>query len=122
MILIDTSIWVDHLRADNKTLAGLLETNSVLVHPFVIGEIALGSLRRRDLILSALMDLPHASVATDAEVLGFIEKHALFGLGIGYIDTHLLAAVRLTPGARLWTRDTRLHDVALRLGLVADDI
>jgi predicted nucleic acid-binding protein len=120
MILVDTSVWVDHLRASDKTLAQLLDAGTVLVHPFVTGELALGNLRQRDLVLGALRDLPQASVATDQEVLHFIGRQALFGLGIGYVDAHLLAAVRLAEGAALWTRDQRLHSVADRLGLAAD--
>ncbi len=117
MILVDTSVWIDHLRAGDKALASLLDTGSVLAHPFVIGELALGNLRQRVLILDTLSDLPLAGVATDAEVLHFIDRHALFGRGIGYVDCHLLAAVRLTEGAALWTRDQRLHGVAGYLGL-----
>lgn len=117
MILVDTSVWVDHLRAGDQALANLLETGTVLAHPFVTGELALGDLRQREIVLSALADLPHANVATDAEVLHFIDRHALFGRGIGYVDAHLLAAVRLSAGATLWTRDKRLHAVADRLGL-----
>ena len=119
MILVDTSVWVDHLRAGDRTLAGLLDTGSVLSHAFVIGELALGDLRQRDLVLATLQDLPQASVATDREVLRFIGQHELFGLGIGYVDAHLLAAVRLTAGAALWTRDKRLLGVSERLGLAA---
>jgi predicted nucleic acid-binding protein len=120
MILVDTSVWVDHLRRDDKRLAGLLDTGGILSHTFVIGELALGDLRQRDLVLATLQDLPQASVATDREVLHFIGRHALFGLGIGYVDAHLLASVRLTAGATLWTRDKRLLGVAERLGLAAD--
>ena len=119
MILVDTSVWVDHLRAGNQTLGRLLDTGQVLAHSFVIGELALGHLRRRETLLTALADLPQAVVATDAEVLGFIDRHALFGRGVGYVDVHLLAAVRLTQGAALWTQDRRLHDIAAGLGLVA---
>jgi predicted nucleic acid-binding protein len=117
VILVDTSVWVDHLRAGEKTLAALLDAGMVLVHPFVIGELALGNLRQREIVLNALADLPHASVATDAEALHFIAHHALPGRGIGYIDAHLLAAVKLTAGAQLWTNDRRLHGVAVQLGL-----
>ena len=120
MILVDTSVWVDHLRRDDKRLAGLLDTGGILSHTFVIGELALGDLRQRDLVLATLQDLPQASVATDREVLHFIGRHALFGLGIGYVDAHLLASVRLTAGATLWTRDKRLLGVAERLGLAVD--
>jgi predicted nucleic acid-binding protein len=119
MILVDTSVWIDHLRAADQTLVALLETGTVLVHPFVTGELASELLRQRDLILGALQDLPQASVATDREVLHFISLHRLFGLGIGYVDAHLLAAVRLAQDASLWTRDQRLHDVAQQLGLAA---
>jgi predicted nucleic acid-binding protein len=89
----------------------------VLTHPFVIGELALGRMRQREIILAALSDLPRAELATDAEVLGFINREALFGRGVGYIDVHLLASVRLTAGAELWTRDTRLRHVAEDMGL-----
>ncbi len=117
MILADTSVWVDHLRASDKALAARLDAGMVLAHPFVIGELALGNLRQREIVLNALADLPHASVATDAEVLHFIERHALFGRGIGYIDAHLLAAAQLTAGTELWTNDKRLNGVAIQLGL-----
>jgi predicted nucleic acid-binding protein len=117
VILVDTSVWVDHLRAGDKALSSLLDAAMVLAHPFVIGELALGNLRQRGIVLSALSNLPHASVATDAEVLHFIDRHALFGHGIGYVDTHLLAAARLTAGAEFWTNDKRLHGVAVQLGL-----
>ncbi len=117
MILADTSVWVDHLRASNKALVALLDAGMVLAHPFVIGELALGNLRQREIVLKALADLPQARVAMDAEVLHFIERHALSGRGIGYIDAHLLAAVKLTAGAELWTNDKRLHGVALQLRL-----
>jgi predicted nucleic acid-binding protein len=119
VILADTSVWVDHLRAGDRALAELLDAGMVLVHPFVVGELALGNLRQREIVLSALADLPHASVATDAEVLQFIERPALSGCGIGYIDVHLLGAVTLTPGAKLWTKDKRLHGVAVQLGLAS---
>jgi hypothetical protein len=117
LILVDTSVWVDHLRADNSALKRLLSAGRVLAHPFVIGELALGQMRQREIILAALSDLPRAELATDAEVLGFIDRQTLFGRGVGYLDVHLLASVRLTAGARLWTRDTRLRHVAEALGL-----
>jgi predicted nucleic acid-binding protein len=117
VILVDTSVWVDHLRAADKALAALLDAGMVLAHPFVIGELALGNLRQREMVLQALADLPHASVATGAEVLHFIERYALSGRGIGYIDAHLLAAVKLTAGAELWTNDKKLDGVAVQLGV-----
>lgn len=117
MILADTSVWVAHLRAGEVVLAGLLDAGMVLSHPFVIGELALGHLRQRGVVLQALADLPRANVAEDTEVLYFIERHAMSGRGIGYVDAHLLASVMLTPGAELWTADKRLHGVATQLGL-----
>lgn len=89
----------------------------VLTHPFVVGELALGNLRQRDVVMNALSGLPGSSVATDAEVLHFIDRYALFGRGIGYVDVHLLAGVRLTGGTTLWTNDKRLHRIAADLGL-----
>jgi predicted nucleic acid-binding protein len=117
VILVDTSVWIDHLRMGNTKLASLLGDGSVLTHPFVIGELALGDFRHRRATLEDLADLPEAVVATDTEVLGLIDRHSLFGRGVGYVDVHLLAATRLTPGASLWTRDRRLHFVADALGL-----
>ncbi len=119
MILADTSVWVDYLRTGDHRLAELLERSHVLMHPFVLGELALGSLRQRDVVLGSMQDLPQAVVATDKEVLAFIEHRSLFGVGIGYIDAHLLASVRLTVGASLWTRDKRLLAIAEKLALAA---
>jgi predicted nucleic acid-binding protein len=116
LILVDTSIWIDHLRAGGDLLSKLLNAGLVLTHPFVIGELALGEMRQRETILEALSNLPRAELATDAEVLGFINGQSLFGRGIGYVDVHLLASVRLTGGAQLWTRDNRLRSVADELG------
>jgi predicted nucleic acid-binding protein len=117
MILLDTSIWIDHLHRGKPGIDFLLRANRVLIHPFVVGEIALGSLRNRQAVLANLLDLPSATPATDAEALTFIERHKLGGAGIGYVDAHLLAAVSLTSGASLWTADKRLAIVAERLGL-----
>lgn len=119
MILVDSSIWVDHLREANLPLVHELEEGNVLCHPYVIGELAMGSLKDRAQILRNLSRLPVAVVARDGEVLRMIEADQLFSLGLGYIDAHLLTATRLTAGAKLWTRDRRLHDAALRLGLAA---
>ena len=119
MILVDTSVWIDHLRYGDSTLANLLNTGRVLAHPFVIGELALGNLQQRDVILNTLNDMPRAKIATDEEVLAFINQNKLSGLGIGYIDAHLLTSVRLTPGSLLWTQDKRLCAAANRLGLLA---
>jgi predicted nucleic acid-binding protein len=118
MILVDTSVWVDHLRRGDARLQALLGAGQVLVHSFVIGELALGNLRGRDAILQSLQDLPKAVSAEASEVLDFIERNALFGLGIGYVDAQLLASARLSA-TLLWTHDKRLHEVAVRLGLAA---
>ena|SRR5271154_2878602 len=117
MILVDTSVWVDHLRKDDTGMRKLLDGGRVLLHPFVIGELAMGNMNRRDLVLKALRKLPEALVAREEEVLQFVGARRLFGLGIGYIDAHLLTSVQLTPGASLWTRDRRMFEVASKLGL-----
>lgn len=119
MILADTSVWVDHLRRRSQTFAQLLESEQILIHPFVIGELALGHLRPRGLILSYFYNLPQSKLASYQEVLHFIDRHRLFGCGIGYVDAHLLAATQLTAGATFWTADKRLHRVAGRLRLAA---
>ena len=117
MILVDTSVWIDHLRAGDAVLATMLNSSQVLMHPFVLGELACGNLRNRTELLALLKDLPQAALATDAEVLFFIEQHALMGRGIGYVDVHLLAAVALDGATRIWTRDNRLQTVADALAL-----
>ncbi|MEY2618648.1 MAG: hypothetical protein RL522_1650 [Pseudomonadota bacterium] len=116
MILVDTSVWVDHLRRGDPGLVALLERAAVVMHPFVVGEIACGSLKDRQSLLELLHDLPGAVIATDDEAMQFIERHRLYGKGIGYVDVHLLAAVALTGGAQLWTRDQRLRQVAAAMG------
>jgi predicted nucleic acid-binding protein len=120
VILVDTSIWIDHLRKTDTQLQSLLMAGQVLAHPFVIGELALGNLKDGNTVLEDLQNLPAALVASDGEVLRFIVQHTLHGLGIGYIDVHLLAAVKLTPDTMLWTRDRRLKDAATRLQLAAE--
>lgn len=108
MILVDTSIWIDHLRRRDARLVEILDDGLVLAHPWVTGELALGRLSQRNEILGLLRNLPAATLATDSEVLTLIENRKLFGIGIDYIDAHLLAATLLTPHASLWTRDKRL--------------
>ncbi len=117
MILLDTSVWVDHLRRSDAGVVAALQTGRVLSHPFVIGELACGQMKSRAEILALLAALPQALVAQEQEVLFFIDKHSLMGRGIGYIDAHLLAAAALTEDARLWTRDKRLDALAHELGL-----
>ncbi len=119
MILVDTSVWVDHLRSNEPALTELLHRNQVLCHPFIRGELALSNLRQREVILSALVNLPQAPVVSADETHYFIETHTLFGLGIGLIDAHLLAFTQLASNTQLWTRDKRLLAVAKRLSLAA---
>jgi len=117
VILVDSSVWIDHLRAGNAELASALEAGLVLTHPFVVGELACGNLVNRDDILSWLQNLSSAPIATHVEVLAFIEGRSLMGRGIGYVDAHLLASAALADGGRLWTRDRRLQLLAEELAL-----
>lgn len=119
MILADTSIWVDHLRAPDHELVRALQARRIATHDFVIGELALGSLRNRESVIAALGDLRRVRMAMPGEVMAMIDRFRLFGRGIGYVDAHLLASARLTPGTQLWTRDRRLHDAALLLHVAA---
>jgi predicted nucleic acid-binding protein len=117
VILVDSSVWVNHLHGYDAVLRALLDAGRVLIHPFVIGELAVGNIRKREAVLRELQELPHATVASDSEVLRLIEHHQLFGRGLGYIDAHLLASIRFVPGGSLWTRDRRLQTVAEQLSL-----
>lgn len=117
MILVDTSIWVDHLRGANVDLARLLDGGLVAVHPFVIGELACGSLVNRQEVLALLHALHGAPVATSEEALAFIESRSLMGRGIGFTDVHLLASCALAGDLSLWTGDRRLASVAREMGL-----
>ncbi len=117
MVLVDTSVWIDFLQRDNRSMQKLLEASGVLVHPLVIGELACGNLANRTQILIDLQRLPQAPVATDDEALRFIEGRQLMGKGIGYIEVHLLASVQLAGGASLWTQDRRLAELAGQLGV-----
>lgn len=117
MILVDTAVWIDHLRTGNAALVELLDRSSVIAHPWVIGELALGNLSNRAEILGLLHGLPQATVARHDEMLGLIEHDGLYGTGLGYVDAQLLAASMLTPDTRLWSTDKQLVAVATRLGL-----
>jgi predicted nucleic acid-binding protein len=117
MILVDTSVWIDHLRQTEPGLVRVLENGQVLMHPFVVGELACGSFKDRAGLLRDLRTLPQAPVATDREALAFIDGRRLIGRGIGYLDVHLLASVALAGTATLWTRDKRLAAVARELGV-----
>ena len=116
MILVDTSVWIDHLRLGDPELASALQSCEVLCHPHVVGELACGNLRARDKVITLLQALPVSPVVSDKESLCFIDNYSLMARSIGYIDVQLLASARLA-GAHLWTRDKRLQTVALELGL-----
>ncbi|MDF1521392.1 MAG: PIN domain-containing protein [Trueperaceae bacterium] len=118
MTLVDTSVWVAHLRGDDPGLAARLDAVEVYAHPFVTGELACGRLARRDEVLTLLDRLPQAPRADDAEVRTLLELRGLHGRGIGWVDAHLLASA-LLAAAPLWTLDRRLHEVAAALGVAA---
>lgn len=112
MVLVDTSVWIDHLREPVSELVRLLESEQVLTHPFIIGELACGTLRNRQKLLYNMGRLPCVPAANDEEVLALIEFSGLMGKGVGYLDMHLLASVRLVAEVRLWTRDKKLARLA----------
>jgi predicted nucleic acid-binding protein len=116
MILVDTSAWVDHLRKDNATIKELLLAGMAVVHPFIIGELACGNLTNRAEILHLLAVLPQAIVAEHREVLIFIESNQLHGKGIGWVDSHLLAAALLS-GLQILTYDKAIGEAASKLGI-----
>ena len=117
MILVDTSVWIEHLHKGCPELVAILDDGGVLVHPVVIGELACRSIRNRQEVLGLLAALPRAIVAENDEALALIESKKLMDRGLGFIDVHLLASTALTPEARLWTRDRRLSVVASELGV-----
>jgi predicted nucleic acid-binding protein len=117
VILADTSVWIEHLRRGLPQLVALLESDEVLMHPVVIGELACGNLRNRPAFLSLLADLPTAREANHEEVLVLLEQRQLFGRRIGYLDAHLLASAALSAPARLWTLDQRLSKAAASMGV-----
>jgi predicted nucleic acid-binding protein len=117
LIIIDTGIWIDHLKVSDPILALLGERLESLVHPYVLGELALGSLPDRVQFLERMSGMPQPPLARHAHVMQLIEAEQLFSTGIGYVDAHLLASTRLLPGSRIWTRDGRLHAQAKRLGI-----
>ncbi|WP_375387592.1 type II toxin-antitoxin system VapC family toxin [uncultured Amnibacterium sp.] len=120
MIVVDTSIWIDHLHATDAALSRRLEQRQVLLHPAVLGEISLGRIADRVAVLGALRRLARPRTASDDEVLGLIDAHGLSGSGIGWTDAHLLGSVLLTAGGTLWTRDRRLAAAAHRVGLTTE--
>ena len=118
MILVDTSVWIDHLRDGNESLRTILLADQVISHPFIIGEIACGNLKNREDVLSLLDALPGTLLSEDHEVRHLIETRELFGRGLGWVDMHLLASARLT-GCRLWTFDSSLHCAASDMKIAA---
>ncbi len=116
-ILVDTSIWIDHLRNKDDHLVNLLQHSQVLIHPIIRGELACGCLHNRDQFLGLLNNLPKAAEATHDEALFCLEKHKLMGKGVGFVDVHLLASALLSKNTLLWTRDRRLHDLAQLLNV-----
>jgi predicted nucleic acid-binding protein len=121
VILVDTSVWVEHLRRGLPSLATLLQEGKALIHPWVIGELACGNLQNRGALLELLQGLPAAVVASDSEVLQLIERKQLMGRGIGYVDAHLLASAKLSH-CQLWTQDRRLAAVAQERGLAMPEV
>jgi predicted nucleic acid-binding protein len=119
MILADTSVWIDYFRAGLPELAERLRRSVVLMHPFVVGELACGNFSNRDAIFELLQQLRSVTVAEHDEVLSFIRARELYGHGIGYVDAHLLAAA-VIEGCQLWTRDKRLHTLAATLGVAVN--
>lgn len=117
MILVDTSIWVDHFSRPVPGLITALRADQVLMHPYVLGEIALGQHPRHDYVISQLATLPYVLTVRPSEVLAFIRAEKLAGIGIGYVDSHLLASARASLDVRLWSRDKRLASAAERLAV-----
>jgi predicted nucleic acid-binding protein len=115
VILVDSSVWIQHLREPDRTLQRLLEADEVSVHPFIVGELACGRIANRAELLAQLQKLPGVPRATEPEALELIERHQLMARGIGYIDVHLLASAKLADDTRVWTHDARLAWAASRL-------
>ena len=119
LILADTSVWVDHLRSPNPLVIQLADQERLLTHPYVIGELAMGHLRRRDDFIRGLRNMDRAARALDEEVTRLVEENRLYGLGIDWVDAHLLASSMLVNDVLLWTHDRRLNTVAARFGRAA---
>jgi predicted nucleic acid-binding protein len=117
VILVDTSVWIEHFRSPSRLLGELLEREQVFVHPFVLGEIACGNLQNRKEIVALMRSLPAVQRADDHEILFFIEQRGLMGRGIGLIDIHLLASCLMQP-CLIWTADKRLKATAEELETV----
>jgi predicted nucleic acid-binding protein len=118
MILVDTSVWIQHLRKGSERLMSLLYNEEVLSHPFVLGELACGSLQNREKILQLIESLPQAHIVEHEDVMRFLDAEELYGRGLGWIDVHLLASTLLS-GSTIWTLDKKLQDIASKLGISA---
>ncbi len=116
MVLVDTSIWINHFYSSNSKLQNLLYELNVTCHPFIVGELACGNIKNRKEILTLLQGLPSTEVVSNEEFLFFIERNKLMGRGIGFVDIHLLAAAKLM-GHQLWSADKRLSNIAAEMGL-----
>lgn len=116
MILVDTSIWIDHLHASEAILVSLLTDDRVATHPFVVQELALGSIRNCSTVLKLLSNLRTLIPITHAELLSYLERHRLWGRGLSAVDVQLLGSVVTTPGCKIWTRDKRLQAAATAVG------
>ncbi|HME58573.1 MAG TPA: type II toxin-antitoxin system VapC family toxin [Terracidiphilus sp.] len=119
MILADTTVWIDHFRSDNKEMRRQLDKLNIVIHPFIIAELALGSLRERSKTLAWLDRLPQLGVAHINEVRQMTEMRSLYNRGIGLIDAHLIASIFLYPSTLLWTKDKRLRGIAVEIGIAA---
>ena len=117
MILVDSSVWIEHFKRANAELSALLTARVVMSHPFVVGELACGHLPRREAVLSTISTLPCAPVLAHTEVLGFVERHSLMGKGIGWVDAHLLASTIVAGRVVLWSHDKRLAAAAALRGV-----
>ena len=119
MILVDTSVWIDHLRTTDPTIDRLVESFELAMHPFVLGELVLGSIASRLETIEAWRELPMAKVLHPEDVIDLVEQRRLFSRGIGFTDANLIASALTTSGLKIWTRDKRLAAVAAELGVAA---
>lgn len=117
MILVDTSVWIDHLHSAEGRLVAELEAGQVATHALVVTELAVGNISGRAYFLEQLRGLPMLATSRHEEVLELVDRHVLHGVGLGAVDAHLLTALALAPGVRLWTHDKRLKESAVRLSL-----
>ena len=122
MILIDTSVWIDHFRTGSSALAYLIAEDRVVQHPFVTGELAVGNPNARQRTILLLRSLPRIEPVNEQQFHDFMDNSRLFGTGLGFVDIHLLAAVDAAPGSKIWTRDRRMQEQADRLGLSCDPL